>query len=165
VTSDHLLDGHLHRFCGGRYQLASERVTVRLSGMHAEVDRELYRCAACGDEQRTVEQRETAERDAVARMRAAHRLLAPREIRRLRDDLGLGPAQLGDLLYGVPKGIVEGWERGRYLQNRDADALLRSLRDPAVLARWAAKAGIVLAAADSGERAAEPQGAMAGEGA
>lgn len=165
MTGDHLLDGHLHRFCGGRYQLASERVTVRLSGMHAEVDRELYRCTTCGDEQRTVEQRESAEREAVAQMRAVHGLLTPRDIRRLRDELGLGSAQLGELLYGVPKGVVEGWERGRYLQNRDADLLLRSLRDPAVLARRAAKAGVVLTPSDSGERPAEQQAAMAGEGA
>ena len=144
VTSDHLLDGHLHRFCGGRYQRATERVVVRLSGMHAEVERALYRCAACGDEQRTVEQREAAERDATARMREAHGLLTGREIRRLREELGLTAAQLGELLYGVPKGVVEGWERGRYLQNREADTLLRSLRDPDALARRAAKAGIAL---------------------
>lgn len=148
MTGDHLLDGHLHRSCGGRYQRAAERVTVRLSGMQAEVDRELYRCAACGDEQRTVEQREAAERDAVARMREAHTLLTPREIRRLREVLGLTAAQLGELLYGVPKGIVEGWERGRYLQNRAADALLRSLQDPDTLARRAAKAGVALPAAE-----------------
>ena len=143
-TTDHLLDGHLHRFCGGRYQRAAEHVTLRLSGMHADVDRELYRCAACGDEQRTVEQREIAERDAIGQMRADHGLLTPREIRRLRDDLGLTAAQVGELLYGVPKGIVDGWERGRYLQNREADAMLRSLRDPDVLARRAAKAAVVL---------------------
>lgn len=141
---DHLLDGHLHRFCGGRYQRASERITVRLSGMQADVDRELYRCAACSDEQRTVEQRENAERDAVSRMREANGLLSPREIRRLREDLGLAPAQVGDLLYGVPKGIVDGWERGRYLQNRTADAMLRSLRNADVLAQRAAKAGVAL---------------------
>ena len=144
MTSDHLLEGHLHRFCGGRYQRAAERVVVRLSGMQAEVERALYRCGACGDEQRTVEQRDAAERDAAARMREVHGLLSGREIRRLREALGLTSAQLGELLYGVPKGIVEGWERGRYLQNRDADALLRSLRDPEALARRAAKAGIVL---------------------
>ena len=145
MTADHhLLDGHLHRFCGGRYQRAVERVTVRLSGMQAEVERELYRCAACADEQRTVEQRETAERDAVARMREANGLLTPREIRRVRDELGLTTLQLGELLYGVPRGVVEGWERGRYLQNREADALIRSLRDPDTLARRAAKAGVTL---------------------
>ncbi len=144
ATGDHLLDGHLHRFCGGRYQRTTERVSLRLSGMQAEVARALYRCAACGDEQRTVEQREAAERDAVASLRATHTLLAPRDIRRLREDIGLTPAQLGDLLYGVPKGIVEGWERGRYLQNREADAFLRALRDPETLARRAAKAGVVL---------------------
>ncbi len=149
VTGDHLLDGHLHRFCGGRYQRAAERITVRLSGMQAEVEREMYRCAVCGDEQRTVEQRESAERDAVTRMRDANGLLTPRDIRRLREELGITTSQLGELLYGVPKGVVEGWERGRYLQNRAADAMLRSLRDPDVLALRAAKAGVTLPAPDA----------------
>jgi putative zinc finger/helix-turn-helix YgiT family protein len=143
VTS---LDNHLHRFCGGRYAAAEETVTLRLSGMHAQVARGLFRCAKCGDEQRTVEQRDAAEQAAVAAMRQAHGLLAPKEIRRLRDGLGLTPAQLGELLYGVPKGVVEGWERGRYLQNREADALLRSLVDRETLERRAARAGVTLPA-------------------
>jgi DNA-binding transcriptional regulator YiaG len=139
-----MLENHLHRFCGGRYQRADETVTIRVSGMSAEVRREFYRCAKCADEQRTVEQREAAERAAVERIRAAHALLTPKEIRHLRESLGLAPAQLGDLLYGTPRGIVEGWERGRYLQNRETDALLRSLRDRETLERRAAKAGVVL---------------------
>ena len=141
VTS---LDNHLHRFCGGRYQQAVETVTIRLSGMSAEVERGLYRCSKCGDEQRTVEQREAAERTALERIRSQHRLLAPKEIRQLRDSLGLTAVQVGELLYGVPKGVIEGWERGRYLQNREADALLRSLRDRETLERRASKAGVVL---------------------
>jgi putative zinc finger/helix-turn-helix YgiT family protein len=139
-----MLDNHLHRFCGGRYQRAVETVTLRLSGMSAEVERELYRCSKCADEQRTVEQREAAERAAVEHIRAANALLSPREIRQLRESLGLTPAQLGELLYGTPRGIVEGWEKGRYLQNREADALLRSLRDRETLERRAAKAGVTL---------------------
>lgn len=139
-----MLDNHLHRFCGGRYQLAVETVTLRLSGMSAEVTREFYRCNKCADEQRTVEQRETAERSAVERIRAAHALLAPKEIRQLRESIGVTPAQFGELLYGTPRGIVEGWERGRYLQNRETDAMLRSLRDRDTLERRAAKAGVAL---------------------
>jgi putative zinc finger/helix-turn-helix YgiT family protein len=139
-----MLENHLHRFCGGRYQRADETVTIRVSGMSAEVRREFYRCAKCADEQRTVEQREAAERAAVEHIRAAHALLTPKEIRQLRESLGLAPAQLGELLYGTPRGIVEGWERGRYLQNRETDALLRSLRDRETLERRAAKAGVTL---------------------
>jgi putative zinc finger/helix-turn-helix YgiT family protein len=139
-----MLDNHLHRFCGGRYQKAVETVTIRLSGMSAEVEREMYRCSKCADEQRTVEQREAAERAAVERIRAHHALLSPKEIRQLRESIGLTPAQLGELLYGTPRGVIEGWERGRYLQNREADALLRSLRDRETLERRAAKAGVAL---------------------
>lgn len=156
-----MLDNHLHRFCGGRYQKATETVTLRLSGMSAEVQRELYRCSKCGDEQRTVEQREAAERAAVERIRAEHGLLAPKEIRHMREELRLTTVQMGELLYGTPKGIVEGWEKGRYLQNREADALLRSLRDRDTLEHRAAKAGVVLpepAEAVSGQSSGPPRG-------
>ena len=142
--SDTSLEGHLHRLCGGRYALASEQVTIRLSGMSANVRRDFYRCAKCDDAQRTVEQRELAEQAAVQAMRAEHGLLAPKAIRALREGLGLTPAQLGDLLYGTPKGVVEGWEKGRYLQNRETDALLRSLADRDTLERRAARAGVQL---------------------
>lgn len=142
--SDSSLEGHLHRRCGGRYAHATETVTIRVSGMFASVDRAFFRCAKCGDEQRTVEQREVAEQAAVVAMRAAHVLLAPKQIRQLRDSIGLTPQQLGEILYGTPKGIVEGWERGRYLQNREADAMLRSLADRPTLERLAARAGVQL---------------------
>lgn len=150
-----MLEGHLHRLCGGRYTLASESVTIRVSGMTARVEREFYQCAKCGDGQRTVEQREIAEQAAVAQLRAEHGLLAPRAIRQLRDGLGLTHAQLGELLYGVPKGIVEGWERGRYLQNPEADAMLRRLENREELERRAARAGVVLPV---------PEGAAVGAG-
>ena len=139
-----LLEGHLHRRCGGRYVRATEMVTLRVSGMAAQVERVFFRCDKCGDERRTVEQRESAEQSAVAVMREEHQLLAPRAIRQLRDRLGLTPQQLGDLLYGIPRGIVEGWERGRYVQNPQVDALLRSLEDRETLERRAARAGVAL---------------------
>jgi hypothetical protein len=75
--------------------------------------------------------------------------LTPREIRQLREAVGLSAAQLGELLYGVPRGVVEGWERGRYLQNRAADALLRSLRDRGTLEQRAARAGVALPTPDA----------------
>lgn len=144
MTSDSLLDGHLHRGCGGRYARAAEVVNVRLSGMTAAVERVLFRCDRCGDERRTVEQREQAEHAAVAAMRAQHGLLEPREIRQLRERLGLTHEQLGDLLYGVPSGIVRGWERGRYVQNPEVDTLIRALEDPDTLQQRAARAGVAL---------------------
>src|SRR4051794_28998207 len=148
--SDSSLEGHLHRLCGGRYAHAQETVTIRVSGMSAVVERAFFRCAKCGDEQRTVEQREVAEQAAVAAMRQSNGLLAPKQIRQLRDSLGLTPQQLGEILYGTPQGIVEGWERGRYLQNRETDAMLRSLTDRATLERLAAKAGVQLPSVEGG---------------
>lgn len=139
-----VLDGSLHRKCGGRYQAAVETVTLRVSGMTAAVERGVLRCDACGDEHRTVEQREAAEQAATAAVRVQHGLMTPREIRHLRERLALTHEQLGDLLYGVPRSVVEGWERGRYVQNPDADALLRALEDRNTLEARAAKAGVVL---------------------
>ena len=39
---------------------------------------------------------------------------------------------------------MEGWEKGKYLQNRDADALIRGLLDRETLEKRAAKAGVTL---------------------
>jgi DNA-binding transcriptional regulator YiaG len=141
---DATLEGHLHRRCGGHYALTSEEVTIRLSGMAARVDREVYKCDKCGDLQHTVEQREEAERQAILTMRTQHTLLTSKEVKQLRESLGLTPQQIGDLLYGLPKGIVEGWEKGRYLQSPAVDALLRSLADRDELEARAAKAGVTL---------------------
>jgi putative zinc finger/helix-turn-helix YgiT family protein len=138
------LDGSLHRGCGGRYALQTETVTMRLSGMAAEVTREFFRCEKCGHENRTIDQRDAAEKMATERIRAEYELLAPKGIRQLRESLGLTIAQFAELCYGTPKGIVEGWEKGKYLQNREADALIRSLADRETLERRAAKAGVVL---------------------
>lgn len=138
------LDGSPHRGCGGRYALHGETVTLRISGMSAEVAREFFRCEKCGYENRTIEQRDLAEKAAAETIRAEHELLTPKAIRQLREGLGLTVAQLADLCYGTPKGIVEGWEKGKYLQNREADALLRSLTDRDTLERRAARAGVVL---------------------
>lgn len=112
--------------------------------MSTTVPRVVFRCDRCADEQFTVEQRELVEKHALSAIRAAHGLLVPREIKVLRERLGLTPAQLGELIYGVPKGLIEGWEKGRYLQNREADALLRSLEDREVLERRANVAGVTL---------------------
>lgn len=138
------LEGALHRGCGGRYALHQETVTVRLSGMTAEVSRSFYRCEKCEHEQRTIDQRDSAEKAAIEQIRTKHQLLMPREIRQLREATGLTIPQFAELCYGTPKGIVEGWEKGRYLQNKEADELIRSLADRETLERRAAKAGVQL---------------------
>ena len=138
------LDGQIHHACGGRYQSSTEPVTVRASGMSATVDRVVLRCNKCEHEERTVDHREDAERIAWLSIRKTNCLLAPKEIRLLRERLSLTHDQLGDLLYGTPKGIVEGWERGRYLQNQQVDDMLRSLENRDTLERLAAKAGVTL---------------------
>ena len=137
-------DGTLNRGCGGRYALQTETVTMRLSGMAAEVTREFFRCEKCAHEQRTIEQRDAAEKAATELIRAEHDLLAPKAMRQLRESLGLTVAQFAELIYGTPKGIVDGWEKGKYLQNREADALIRSLADRDTLEKRAAKAGVNL---------------------
>lgn len=152
------LHGTLHRGCGGRYALQTEPVTMRLSGMAADVTREFYRCEKCGNENRTIEQRDAAEKAATEQIRGAHDLLSPKGIRQLRESLLLTIPQFAELCYGTPKGIVEGWEKGRYLQNREADALMRGLADRDTLERRAGKAGLTLPVPSS----AQPVGAAAG---
>ena len=142
--SELTLEGHLHRRCGGHYALAVEEVTIRLSGMTAKVDRAMYKCDKCGDKQHTVEQREEAEREAVLTMRSQHTLLTAKEIKHFRESIALTTAQFGELLHGLPKGIVAGWEKGRYLQSPAVDAMIRSLSDREERERRAAKAGFVL---------------------
>lgn len=141
-----ILEGSLHRKCGGRYEAATTTVSLRVSGMPATVEAGVLRCSACGDEHRTVEQREAAEQAAIAHVRARHGLMTAREIRQFRDRLGLTTEQMGDLLYGVPRSVVEGWERGRYVQNPEVDVMLRSFADRDVLVARAARAGIALPA-------------------
>ncbi|MGV3710822.1 MAG: hypothetical protein ACO1Q7_18515 [Gemmatimonas sp.] len=143
------LEGSLHRGCGGRYKLEKETVTIRLSGMSAEVEREFFRCDKCGNDSRTIDQREAAEKTAIERIRADNSLLTPKGIRQLRESIGLTIPQFSELVYGTPKGIVEGWEKGKYLQNREADKLLRSLTDRETLERRAAKAGVTLPAPEA----------------
>ena len=142
--SDVTLEQHVHRRCGGHFVRVEDETTVRVSGMQATVPRSIFRCDRCGDAQFTLEQREAVEKLAIAAIRQANGLLAPKEIRALRERLGLTAAQLGELVYGVPKGLIEGWEKGRYLQNREADATLRSLEDRETLERRAARAGVTL---------------------
>ena len=155
------LHGSLHRGCGGRYALQTEAVAMRISGMSADVVRELYRCEKCGHENRTIEQRDAAEKDATERIRFEHGLLPPKGIRQLRESLGLTVPQFAELCYGTPKGIVEGWEKGRYLQNREADALMRSLTDRETLERRAAKAGVTLPVPGDGTAATGELSAVA----
>lgn len=161
--SESLLDGHLHRGCGGRYVRHTEPVTIRVSGMTATVDRVFYRCSRCDDEHRTVEQREAAERAAVDAVRVEHALLAPRQIRQLRESLGLTTEQMGDLLYGIPRTIVEGWEKGRYVQNREVNEMMRRLEDPEFLRERAARAGVTLPEPAVDAEGAEPAASAGNE--
>ena len=144
MTADWALEGHVHRGCGGRYARRDEHVTIKVSGMAATVARSLFRCDVCGDDQYTVEQREAAEQAAVESIRGYYELLSPKEIRRFRESTLLTPEQFGHLLWGTPRGVVEGWEKGRYLQNKQADTMIRALFDPEALKARAAKAGVVL---------------------
>ncbi len=157
MTADWALEGHLHRGCGGHYARRAEHITIKVSGMAATVERSLFRCDSCGDDQYTVEQREAAEQAAVESIRSYYELLSPKEIRRFRDSTLLTPEQFGHLLWGTPRGVVEGWEKGRYLQNKQADELIRALFDPEVLKARAGKAGVVLP-----PKPDDPQMAMVG---
>ena len=55
------------------------------------------------------------------------RLLTPEEIKTIREQLGLSQSQLADLT-GIGVASISRWERGRLLQNRAYDNLLRLIQ-------------------------------------
>ena len=149
------LDGTLHRGCGGRYALQSETVTLRISGMAAEVERAFYRCEKCGHENRTIDQRDRRKRPPSNRSARRYDLLIAQG-----DPAHAGVAGADrrrswrSCATARRRASSKGWEKGKYLQNREADALLRSLSDRETLERRAAKAGVSLASPESAPGAA-----------
>jgi HTH-type transcriptional regulator/antitoxin MqsA len=71
-------------------------------------------------------------------------LLAPAEIRALRESYGLSQEGFERLIKAGPKTVTR-WERGTVCQNGTADTLMRMLRDePAIAARLAAERGVAI---------------------
>jgi HTH-type transcriptional regulator/antitoxin MqsA len=84
------------------------------------------------------------QRRASDAIRAEEGLLSAREIREIREELGLTQQGLERLLGVGPKTVVR-WERGTVFQNRSTDSLLRVLRAfPEASGFLAERHGVVL---------------------
>lgn len=87
-----------------------------------EADTPVLRCDACGETYAGADA-EDAQHEAVC-----HHLgrLSPREIRALRDRLGITQARLAELTkIGIAS--IKRWETGNHIQNASLDARLRAL--------------------------------------
>jgi DNA-binding transcriptional regulator YiaG len=82
------------------------------------------------------------QRRAAEIARQEEGLLAPAEIRALRESYRLSQEAFERLIKAGPKTVTR-WERGAVCQNGTADTLMRLLRDePAIAARLAAERGV-----------------------
>jgi DNA-binding transcriptional regulator YiaG len=152
--SDFSLEGFLHGGCGGKYRRVTETAAVTISGMRVSIEREVFRCSSCHDTRRTFDQLEAAERVARDQVRSTFALLPPTEITAVRVSLGLELKPFAALI-PVTEGVVRGWEKGSYVQNQAADAVLRQLAsDPVFATAAAARAGISLPVVVAGPRTA-----------
>ncbi|MCX5762911.1 MAG: type II toxin-antitoxin system MqsA family antitoxin [Gemmatimonadetes bacterium] len=128
--------------CGGFFRLVTEVRDVTLGQSRVPVNESFFRCDLCAEERQTLEQLGNARRAAAETARVRDRLLAPSEMRRIREErLGLTQAQLESAL-GLGEKTVVRWETGRVLQPKATDDLLRLLdRDPSALSFLAAHNG------------------------
>jgi putative zinc finger/helix-turn-helix YgiT family protein len=84
------------------------------------------KCEICGETFYTVEQADQRQERAIERARQDDNLLTPRQIKSVREDLGLTQRQFEDLL-GVGEKTCVRWENGRVCQNTATDRLIRLL--------------------------------------
>jgi len=86
------------------------------------------RCPRCGETVLRADDARQLFQQAQEAYRRRHRLLAPHEIRDLREQLGLTPGRLARLLHLRGDAVLR-WESARSVQSAAIDALLRVVRD------------------------------------
>lgn len=101
-------------------------------------------CGACAERFYTHEQALASSRARAGALRRHEGLLAPDQIRAIRERYGLTQDALERLLRVGPKTVVR-WERGTVCQSAAVDTLLVLLRDePTVVSRLATRAGLIV---------------------
>ena len=85
---------------------------------------EMYECDRCGESVFTPEQSKEVSRKVKSLARERSGLLPPEEIVNIRTRSNLTQEEL-ERLFGLGKKVVVRWERGRVLQSKTADVLLR----------------------------------------
>ena len=94
---------------------------------------EMYDCAACGEAVFTPEQAAEVSRRVKSAARERLNLLSPESIVDIRKRCNLSQEEL-ERLFGLGQKVVVRWEKGRVLQSKTADVLLRLLdRNPAII--------------------------------
>lgn len=125
--------------CGGKATLTRKEREVRIGQRGVVVEDEFYRCTACGEELYLPGMMDAVMRRASDRIRREDGLLAPEQIRGIRERYGLTQGEMERLLGVGPKTYVR-WERGTVFQNAATDALLRLLdanpENARLLAEW-----------------------------
>lgn len=114
--------------CGGR--VASRRTEIDQPVRLRETVRLSWRvttCSNCGERFFGPGEMEAMQRAAAQVVRDREGLLAPEEIRAIRESMHLTQAAFERLLRVGAKTVVR-WERGTSFQNRATDTLLRVLR-------------------------------------
>ena len=109
------------------YEGLYNQMTIRLESV------EMYDCAACGEGVFTPEQAAEVSRRVKSAARERLNLLSPESIVDIRKRCNLSQEEL-ERLFGLGQKVVVRWEKGRVLQSKTADVLLRLLdRNPAII--------------------------------
>ena len=85
---------------------------------------EMYECERCGESTLTPEQAKAASKQVKSFARERLNLLPPEKIIGIRKRCNLSQEEL-ERLFGLGKKVVVRWEKGRVLQSKTADVLLR----------------------------------------
>jgi len=109
------------------YEGLYNQIPIRLESV------EMYDCTACGEAVFTPEQAAEVSRRVKAAARERLNLLSPESIVDIRKRCNLSQEEL-ERLFGLGQKVVVRWEKGRVLQSKTADVLLRLLdRNPAII--------------------------------
>jgi HTH-type transcriptional regulator / antitoxin MqsA len=128
--------------CGGSLERARVVREVQAGHHSIPVEVEVSRCSSCGEILLAAGQMRDMQRRAAEIARQEDGLLAPDEIRALRERYHLSREAFERLIKAGPKTVTR-WERGTVCQNGTADTLMRLLRDdPAIAARLAAERSV-----------------------
>ena len=106
-------------------QLVKRPFDSMYNQMHIHLDSvEMYECEHCGESTLTPEQDKVISEKVKSIARERLNLLPPDAIVRIRRRYDLSQEDL-ESLFGLGKKVVIRWEKGRVLQSKTADVLLR----------------------------------------
>lgn len=115
--------------CGTEMQSRQGALTHSVNGEVVSVPRLRYaRCPACEEVVLDLQAARHLRREALRTYRSRYGLLTGREIRDLRERLGLTQASLAALLR-LGANTISRWEADRNVQSASMDVLLRLIRD------------------------------------